>query len=146
VNSRGEFNVPMGSYKNPRILHEDILRSANAALQGVHIQVKDFRDIIDHAQEGDFIYFDPPYDPVSKTASFTSYTAGSFGDEDQSDLARIFAILAEKGCLCMLSNSFTPFILDLYQSFRIETVSANRAINSNPNGRGNIREVVVLSY
>lgn len=146
VNGKGEFNVPMGSYKNPKILYDNVLRSANAALQEVCVEVKDFRDIVHYAQAGDFLYFDPPYDPVSKTASFTNYTAAGFGDEDQRDLAHIFALLAEKGCLCMLSNSYTPFVLDLYRKFRIETVKANRAINSNPNGRGDIQEVVVLNY
>ena len=146
VNSRGEFNVPIGSYKEPKILCDYVLRSANAALQGVYIEVKDFRDIVDHAQAGDFIYFDPPYDPISKTASFTGYTAGSFGDEDQRDLSHVFALLAEKGCLCMLSNSYTPFILDLYRKFRIETVRANRAINSDPDGRGDIKEAVIMNH
>jgi len=146
VNSKGEYNVPIGSYKNPEILYDHALRSASAALQGICIEAKDFRDIVDCAQAGDFLYFDPPYDPVSKTASFTSYTAGNFGDEDQRDLAHIFALLAQKGCLCMLSNSHTPFILDLYQDFRIETVKASRAINSDPNGRGYTKEVVVLNY
>ena len=146
VNSKGQFNVPIGSYKNPKIRDEDTLRAASAALQGVCIEVRDFRAIVDLAQSGDFFYFDPPYDPLSKTSSFTSYTAGSFRDEDQRDLAEVFAQLSEKGCYCMLSNSYTPFILELYEEFKIETVQANRAISSDPNGRGGIREVVVLNY
>jgi len=146
VNSKGQFNVPIGSYKNPRIRDEDTLRAASAALQGVCVEVGDFRAIVDSAQTGDFFYFDPPYDPLSKTASFTSYTAGSFRDEDQRDLADVFAQLSEKGCRCMLSNSYTPFVRELYQDFAIETVLANRAISSDPNGRGGIREVVVLNY
>lgn len=146
VNRKGQFNVPMGSYKNPRIRDEDTLRAANAALQGVCVEIRDFRTIIDLAQPGDFFYFDPPYDPASKTANFTSYTAGSFGDEDQRDLAAVFAQLSERGCRCMLSNSHTPFVLELYQEFRIETVRANRPISSDPNGRGGIQEVVVLNY
>ena len=146
VNRRGQFNVPIGSYKNPRILDEETLRAANAALQGVCIEVRDFRTVVDLAQAGDFFYFDPPYDPLSKTASFTSYTAGDFGDDDQRDLADVFAQLTERGCRCMLSNSYTPFVLELYQAFRIETVRANRAISSDPNGRGGIPEVVVLNY
>ena len=146
VNSKGQFNVPIGSYRNPKILHEDVLRAANTALQDVTIEVADFREVVDFAQAGDFFYFDPPYDPLSKTASFTSYTANNFGDEDQRDLAQTFKKLTEKGCLCMLSNSYTPFILDLYQDFRIETVQARRAVNSDANGRGSISEVVVLNY
>jgi DNA adenine methylase len=146
VNSKKQFNVPMGSYKNPKILYKDVLETASSALQNVSLTVKDFRDIITLAQTGDFFYFDPPYDPVSKTASFTGYTAGSFGDEDQQDLAEVFKKLTEQGCLCMLSNSYTPFILELYQDFRIEVVYARRAVNSDANGRGNIKEVVVLNY
>jgi DNA adenine methylase len=122
-----------------------MLRAASAALQNACVEVRDFRTVVDLAQAGDFFYFDPPYDPVSKTASFTSYTAGSFRDEDQRALADVFARLAEKGCLCMLSNSHTPFILHLYQDFRIETVQANRAINSDAGGRGSVQEVVVLN-
>lgn len=146
VNSKGQFNVPMGSYKNPKIVREDVLRAASVALQEVSIEVRDFREVADFAQPGDFFYFDPPYDPVSKTASFTSYTAGNFQKQDQRDLTDLFARLSEMGCLCMLSNSYTPFVLQLYQDFRIETVQANRAINSDADGRGSIEEVVVLNY
>lgn len=146
VNSKGQFNVPIGSYINPQILYEDVLLTASAALQGINIELRDFRSIVDLAQSGDFFYLDPPYDPVSKTASFTSYTADSFGDGAQRDLARVFEQLTEKGCLCMLSNSCTPFILELYRGFRIEIVRAKRAVNSDPNGRGHVQEVVVLNY
>jgi DNA adenine methylase len=146
VNSKGQFNVPIGSYKNPKIRDEDTLKAASAALQGVCIEVRDFRTIVDLAQARDFFYFDPPYHPLSKTASFTSYTAGSFRDEDQRDLSKVFTRLSEKGCYCMLSNSYTPFILELYEEFTIKTVQANRAISSDPNGRGGIREIVVLNY
>ncbi|MBN1137510.1 MAG: DNA adenine methylase [Anaerolineae bacterium] len=146
VNRKGQFNVPIGSYKDPKIRDEETLRAASAALQGVRIEVRDFRTVVDLAQAGDFFYFDPPYDPLSKTASFTSYTAGNFGDDDQRDLRDVFAQLTDKGCRCMLSNSYTPFVLDLYQAFRVETVRANRAISSDPNGRGGIPEVVVLNY
>jgi DNA adenine methylase len=146
VNSQGQFNVPMGSYKNPKILYEDTLRAASAALQGAQLEARDFRTMVELAQVGDFFYFDPPYDPLTKTASFTSYTAGNFRDEDQRQLAGVFARLSAKGCLCMLSNSRTPFILDLYENFRIETVRANRAINSDADGRGSIKEVVVLNF
>lgn len=146
VNRKGQFNVPMGSYKNPAILQEEILKAANAALQHASLEVRDFQTVVDFAQSGDFFYFDPPYHPLSKTASFTGYTAGSFGDKDQRNLAAVFTRLSEKGCLCMLSNSHTPLILQLYQKFRIETVQANRAINSDSKGRGSIQEVVVLNY
>lgn len=146
VNKKGQFNVPMGSYKNPAILQEETLRAAHAALRNVCLEVRDFQTVVEVSRTGDFFYFDPPYNPVSRTASFTSYTAGSFGDEDQRNLARVFAQLSEKGCLCMLSNSHTALILELYQKFRIEPVQANRAINSDAKRRGSIQEVVVLNY
>jgi DNA adenine methylase len=151
VNSQGQFNVPMGSYKRPQILQEEVLRSASAALQNAWIENRDFRAMVNIAQPGDFFYFDPPYVPVSKTASFTGYTADNFGDKDQRELAALFMQLSDKGCLCMLSNSHTSFILDLYQNFRIEnlrivTVQAKRVVNSNANGRGFIPEVVVLNF
>jgi DNA adenine methylase len=146
VNSRGQFNVPMGRYVRPRILSEAALRDASAALQSVSLEVRDFREIVDLAQGGDFFYFDPPYDPISKTASFTSYTATDFQEDDQRALAEVFRRLDGKGCRCMLSNSATLFICDLYKDFRIETVHARRAVSSKGDRRGKIEEVVVLNY
>src|SRR5262249_38103213 len=102
VNSKGQFNVPIGSYAKPRVLHEDVLRAANAALQGVKVELRDFRRIVDFARPKDFFYFDPPYDPLSKTANFTSYTRNSFGEKDQRELAGVFAQVAEKGAFVML--------------------------------------------
>ncbi|MBI2864429.1 MAG: DNA adenine methylase [Chloroflexi bacterium] len=146
VNSEGQFNVPVGSYKNPRILDESHLRTASRALQKANLDVRGFERLLEVGRAGDFIYFDPPYDPVSRTASFTGYTAKRFGDEDQRKLARVFAKLSDRGCWCMLSNSHTPLVLQLYREFRIEVVEANRAINSKANGRGRVNEVVVLNY
>jgi DNA adenine methylase len=146
VNKAGHFNVPMGSYKNPKVLHVDTLRAASIALQGVWIETRSFETAIALGERNDFFYFDPPYDPVSRTASFTSYTAGNFRDEEQHRLAKVYTHLSNKGCLCMLSNSYTPFVLELYRNYRIEIVQANRAINSNGNSRGNVKEVVVLNY
>jgi DNA adenine methylase len=146
VNTKGWFNVPIGSYSNPQILYEDVLRKAGEALRDASIEVRDFREIVNLAQPGDFFYFDPPYDPLSKTASFTGYTSGDFQETDQRDLAEVFRQLHSKGCRCMLSNSSTPFVHELYQGFTIKTVQARRAVNSNGNGRGNVEEVVVLNY
>ena len=146
VNSKGQFNVPMGRYKNPAIAPEAALRAAGAALQQVILDVVDFRSLVTLAQPGDFYYFDPPYDPLSKTASFTSYTAHNFKDQDQRDLAQVFKHLTALGCYCMLSNSHTPFIRKLYQEFRIEIVYAKRAVNSKADGRGAVEEVLVLNY
>lgn len=146
VNGQGQFNVPMGCYRNPRIVRRAALRGASAALQGVCIEERGFDRVVDLARPGDFFYFDPPYHPVSRTARFTSYTAGSFRDEDQRRLAAVFGELVRKGCLCMLSNSYTPLIVEMYREFRLEIVQASRPINSKAGGRGAIKEVVVLSY
>jgi DNA adenine methylase len=146
VNSKGQFNVPMGRYRNPSIVRADVLRAASAALQGVKVEVRDFRTLVELAQEGDFAYFDPPYHPISETANFTSYTAGSFHEQDQRDLAAVFGRLSAKGCRCMLSNSHTPWILELYRDYRMEVVQAARAINADAAGRGKINEVLVLNY
>jgi DNA adenine methylase len=146
VNSKGLYNVPMGSYKRPKILNEGLLRAASIALQGAVIEQIRFDKIIEMAREGDFFYFDPPYVPLSKTANFTGYTAGSFGEVEQRRLAGVFRTLAEKGCLCMLSNSYTPLVLELYRGYRIERVMAKRAINSKASRRGAVPEAVVLSY
>jgi DNA adenine methylase len=146
VNSKGQFNVPIGSYVNPTVVYPDVLHAASDALQGVALETKDFREVVQLAQPGDFFYFDPPYVPLSETASFTGYTAGDFRDEDQRDLAAVFAELSGVGCLCMLSNSYTPLVLDLYEDFQIEIVHARRAVNSDANGRGAIKEALVLNY
>lgn len=146
VNNKGQFNVPMGSYKNPQILYKKALQNASEALQGVHIERTDFRKVVEMAQRGDFFYFDPPYVPLSKTSSFTGYTSRNFSKKDQIDLEMVFSKLTVKGCLCMLSNSHTPFILNLYRNFRIEIVQAKRMVNSDANGRGSIPEVVVLNF
>lgn len=146
VNSKKQFNVPMGSYTDPPVLQEELLRAASLALQQVRTEVLDFREIVAKARPGDFLYLDPPYEPVSKTASFTNYTSEAFDNDDQRDLASVFSELDRKGCFCMLSNSYTPLILQLYCKYRIEVVWARRAVNSNAAGRGRVREVVVLNY
>jgi len=146
VNSRGEFNVPIGRYSNPLILDEPNLRAASRALKGVRLRVADFRQAPRYARRGDFFYFDPPYQPLSKTSSFTSYTNGAFRERDQIDLAEVFEKLDAKGCLVMLSNSDTPFVRELYARYGVEKVYARRAINSRADRRGTITEVVVRNY
>ncbi|MEQ9617831.1 MAG: DNA adenine methylase [Deltaproteobacteria bacterium] len=146
VNSKGYFNVPIGRYKNPKILFEDVLRTASDALQDANIKVQDFKYILSSPHKGDLIYFDPPYHPLSETSSFTSYTSGNFTDEDQRELANVFSQLSAKGCLCMLSNSYSDLILTLYKDFKIHIIQANRAINSKAHGRGKIKEVLVTNY
>jgi len=146
VNRKGEFNVPVGSYKNPRILNEEVLRAASHALEGTHLECAPFDALIENAKPGDFIYFDPPYEPVSQTSSFTSYARDGFSQEDQTRLRDVYKALDRRGCKLMLSNSNLPFIRNLYGTFNIDTVAAPRAINCNGKKRGKVSEVVVRNY
>jgi DNA adenine methylase len=148
VNSDGQFNVPFGKYKNPKIVNEIVLRAVNNYLNNnsVSIMNVDFEEAVKGAKKGDLIYFDPPYDPLSDTSSFTGYNLHGFRKEDQVRLRDLFVKLSDKGCFVALSNSSTQFIRDLYKDFKIVTVEANRAINSVASGRGKIEEVLVLNY
>jgi len=146
VNRSGQFNVPIGSYKNPAIFDADELIDASKTLQGVELAVVDFREVLNWAQPGDFIYFDPPYVPVSKTSSFTSYTENPFGEREQRELAAILGELNQRGCKVMLSNSWVDSVLELYKDFNCFELKASRAINSNPDRRGKISELLVTNY
>lgn len=146
VNRRGQFNVPAGSYKNPRILNEEGLRAASEALQGAQLRCAPFEALLESAKPGDFIYFDPPYEPVSQTASFTAYAQDGFSSADQGRLREVYGELDRRGCKLMLSNSNLPIIRTLYADFRIDTVAAPRAINCNATKRGKITEIVVRNY
>lgn len=146
-NSKGEFNVPMGRYKAPKVCHPDLLRAAAAALKSANIRVQSFDAVLNVAKtDRDFVYFDPPYHPISATSRFTAYNRYSFRPTDQIRLRDAFAALAQRGVKVMLSNSDCPFIRDLYQGFDIHTIVATRSINSNPQRRGKITEVLVTSY
>lgn len=142
-NSRGEFNTPIGKYKNPQICDEPNLRACAAALAQARVAPRSFESVLDHAKPGDFVYFDPPYHPVSETASFTSYARDGFGEADQRRLAEVFAALAARGTHVLLSNSHTPLILDLYKDFTITPVDAIRSVNSKADRRGAVLEVLV---
>lgn len=146
VNSRGEFNVPFGRYKNPQICNELALRAASNALQGARLETRSYAAVLDDARAGDFIYFDPPYHPLNATSNFTSYTAGQFSARDQEALAETFIALANRGCHVMLSNSDVPFIHDLYAAFHIERVMAPRMVNRDATKRGPVSELVIRNY
>jgi len=154
LNSRGLFNTPHGRYKNPRILDADNLRAASRVLQIATIRRGDFESCVDVVDDRAFVYFDPPYRPISKTAHFTSYSRFGLDDDDQRRLARFFARLHhETGARLMLSNSDptneTPdddFFDRLYREFYRYRVSAQRNINSKAGRRGPIRELVVTNY
>ncbi|MFP6581782.1 MAG: Dam family site-specific DNA-(adenine-N6)-methyltransferase [Candidatus Hydrogenedentota bacterium] len=147
-NNQGLYNVPIGSYTNPAICDEDNLRACAKALKKANVQATHFATIIERVEKGDLVYFDPPYDPVSKTASFTSYAKGGFGEDSQRLLAQTCKDLHAKGVKVLLSNSYTEFIRDLYNidGFKIEAVSANRNINSNAKKRGAIQEALVRNF
>lgn len=146
VNRKGEFNVPAGRYDNPRILDEQLLRAASFQLENAEIRCSGFEKLLSTAKPGDFIYLDPPYEPVSQTASFTAYAQNGFSQADQTLLRDVFAALHKRRCRLMLSNSDVPFIRELYRNFKIDTVSASRAINCNASKRGRVSEVVVRNY
>lgn len=146
VNSKGGFNVPIGSYKNPSIIMEKELIEISKLLKNVKIKVMSFEEITKFTKKNDFVYFDPPYYPLKKGKSFTTYTKGNFLEEEQKQLAEVFNKLNKKGCKVMLSNSDTKFIKDLYKSYNLNFVQANRMINCNGAKRGKIKEVVVTNY
>ena len=150
VNSQGQFNVPFGRYKNPNFLDDAVLRAVNKYLNSNNITLlnQDFEEAVKDAKRGDFVYFDPPYDPVSETASFTGYDVNGFNREQQKRLKKVFDDLNKRGCKVMLSNSCTDFILDLYKDYQdtIIKVRATRSINSNALKRGRVEEVLVLNY
>jgi DNA adenine methylase len=145
-NSRGLFNVPFGNYKKPRICDPDNLRAVAAALRKASVECRDFASVAKAAKPGDFVYFDPPYHPVSKTSSFTAYHQGGFGEAEQRKLAEVFGALTKKGVKALLSNSWTPLILELYEPWKIEEVKASRNVNSKASGRGKISEVLVRNF
>ncbi|MHA1518625.1 MAG: DNA adenine methylase [Promethearchaeota archaeon] len=146
VNSKGYFNVPFGKYKNPKYCDTPNLRAVSQVLQDVSIQEGSFSRVLDFATPESFIYFDPPYMPLTETANFTSYTQNNFGPEDQIQLKQVADQLNAKGCRFLLSNSYCDFILDLYKDYNIHTVQATRAINSNAKKRGKIPEVLISNY
>ncbi len=146
VNAKGRFNVPFGRYTNPRLVDAPNLRACARALRRVRLDCSSFTGVLERSRRGDFVYLDPPYNPTSKTASFTGYSAGGFGAELQRELARVYAELDRRGVLLMLSNSNTPLIRALYGGFRFVEVRAARAINSKGAKRGAVTELVILNY
>ncbi len=145
VNSKGEFNVPMGSYRNPSICDGANLRACHIALQGVDVRMRDFRKL--EAAAGDFVYFDPPYQPLDST-SFTSYAKSGFGADDQAALRDLCLALHERGASFMLSNSDAGVVRDLYSGdeFTIHEVTAPRMVNCKAGKRGAVSELIIASF
>jgi DNA adenine methylase len=148
VNKSGEFNAPFGNYKNPNIVNETTLRAVSAYFNKAKIRFtcQDFEDALKWSRKGAFVYLDPPYDPVSETASFTGYDKGGFDRNEQIRLKKTCDKLNKKGIKFLLSNSATDFIMDLYQDYKIEVIQAKRAINSKADRRGNVDEVLVMNF
>lgn len=147
-NSRGEFNVPFGRYKNPKISDPGRLRAASEALQGAKIVCADFATVVSGAGTGDFVYFDPPYVPLNATSSFTAYNQHGFGLDDHRRLAETFNELDRKGCRVMLSNSSAPLVYELYgrKGFNLIKIKARRSINSKAEKRGPVDELLITNY
>lgn len=145
-NRSGQFNVPFGKYKNPTICDTPNLRAASVVLHDVDISCRHFSSVLGIAQPDDFVYFDPPYHPLSTTSNFTAYAKDGFGESEQVRLQEVFRELTKGGVKVMLSNSDTPFIHELYADYRIYKVYATRAINSKAEARGKVSEVIVCNY
>jgi DNA adenine methylase len=148
VNKAGEFNTPFGNYKNPNITNEITLRAVSDYLNKTRITFtcKDFEEVLIDIKNDAFVYLDPPYHPVSDTASFTGYARNKFGRDEQIRLKKACDMLNERGIKFLLSNSATNFIIDLYKNYRIEVIQAKRAINSKADKRGQIDEVLVRNF
>lgn len=153
VNRKGEFNVPFGRYKNPKIIDENNLKKVSLLLQKSKIKTSDFTEIKKNVTENSFVYFDPPYRPISNTSNFTSYSTSIFNDEEQRRLANLYKSLSSKGAKLMLSNS-DPKNVDekdnffdiLYKDYHIYRVPARRLINSKADRRGQINELIITNY
>ena len=150
VNSQGQFNVPFGNYKNPLIADPAVIRAVSRYLNagGVTLLNTDFGEALKYAKRGDFVYMDPPYDPVSDTSSFTGYNLNGFDRAEQCRLKEVCDTLTTRGVKVLLSNSDTPFIRELYSTseYAIRTVQARRNINSVAAKRGKVDEVFILNY
>lgn len=148
VNRSGAFNVPIGRYKNPTICDRDQLRNASAALNhsDARIVAFDYRQALKKARKGDFVYLDPPFDPLSRTANFVDYTRSGFGEQDQIELAQVFRELDRKECSVLLSNSDTRLTRKLYSGFGRRKVQVLRAISCKGSERTGYRELLVYNY
>jgi len=150
VNSKGKFNVPLGRYTNPNIVNRENLTTVSKFLQSdkIKISCRDFESILKDAKKGDFVYFDPPYQPVSDTANFTSYTHRDFTEDDLQRLADLANQLNSKGSHVLLSNSNTKIVKKIFSSkkWKVKEIAVNRAINSNSQKRTGHKEVLIKNY
>ena len=145
-NAKGEFNIPFAKKESVNLPTYEHLEACKSALDGADILHTGFESILARAKPGDFVYFDPPYVPLTKTSSFTSYQAQGFSLNDHEKLAQTFSSLHESGVKVLLSNSDTPEVRKMFKNFTVETVHARRSINSRGSGRGAVAEVLVRNY
>lgn len=153
VNKNGKFNVPCGKYKNPTICDSNNLRNLSYLIRNVNFKYGDYKKSEKYIDSNTFVYFDPPYRPLSNTSGFTSYTKEDFNDENQKELAKYYKLLDEKDAKLMLSNSNPKntnkddnFFEEIYKGFYINEISAKRMINANTKGRGEISELLITNY
>ncbi|MBT5954292.1 DNA adenine methylase [bacterium] len=146
VNLDNQINTPFGHYKNPLICDQKNLIAVSKKLQHVQLDIQPFQSTLKHVQKNDFIYLDPPYDPVSKTSNFTGYAKDKFGKDEQIALKNYCDAIDKKNAFFMVSNSSTDFIKDIYKDYTINTIKANRSINSNAKKRGPVDEVLITNY
>jgi len=153
VNKKGLFNVPIGAYKNPMIYDENNLRSVSEKLQKVTIVCGDYRESTEFIDKNTFVYFDPPYRPITDTANFTAYTETLFNDKEQIELAKFVDAMHRKGAKIVISNSDPKnsnaeddFFDNIYSAHKIKRVEANRMINSNSEARGKIKELLISNF
>lgn len=153
-NAKGRFNVPIGRYKNPKICAPDLLRPASVALQTADISVRPFTSVLDYVggdtseaqlYRRDFVYFDPPYHPLSDTSKFTAYSRYPFAAADQTLLKNVIVELSARNVSVLASNSDCSFIRELYDGLKVETITAARSINSKASKRGKITEVLIIA-
>lgn len=148
VNSKNQFNVPYGKYKNPKIVDENTIYEISRYLNKNQISILnvDFEEAVKEVSMGDFVYFDPPYIPLTETSSFTSYTHEGFSFEDQVRLRDLVVELDKRGAYVMLSNSSSPLSYELYKEFNLHEVSAVRTNGASTSSRGKIKELLVTNY
>lgn len=153
VNKKGLFNVPMGSYKNPLICDDKNLRTVSEKLQKVKVVWGDYKQSAEFIDQHTFVYFDPPYRPLTETASFTAYTENLFTDEEQIGLAHFVDNMDKKGAKIVVSNSDPKntdledkFFDEIYSKHKIKRVEATRMINSNSQARGKINELLISNF
>lgn len=146
VNKKGQFNVPIGSSLNRLICDEETLKNASKVLKTAEISCSDFGNLLKKAAEGDFVYLDPPYFPISKYSDFTRYTKEKFYKDDQIRLKENIDYLTKKGVKIMLSNSNSEFIKDIYSNYKIISVQSSRSLNSDKNKRGKVSELLIINY